>query len=148
MISPPTGFNRLAFGDRFGDVFPSHDPAYYSRLALGFQRHGENEVGHVDASSSATKRMVDFSIDYGLPGKPGYTYKRPFDYFNFQATASSANGFENVHHARPADRQGLRSRDRLSRRLGPLRQLRLHRAADLPGLEHRALARHDRRSGG
>ena len=25
-----------------------------------------------------------------------YEYTRPFDYFNFQATASSANGFENV----------------------------------------------------
>ncbi len=35
-------------------------------------------------------------MDYGLPGKPGYTYKRPFDYFAFQATASSANGFENI----------------------------------------------------
>ena len=31
-----------------------------------------------------------------MPGKPGYTYKRPFDYFSMQATASSANGFENV----------------------------------------------------
>jgi hypothetical protein len=31
-----------------------------------------------------------------MPGKKGYTYERPFDYFSFQATASSANGFENV----------------------------------------------------
>ena len=36
------------------------------------------------------------SLDYGLPGKPGYTYDRPFDYFSFKATASSANGFENL----------------------------------------------------
>jgi hypothetical protein len=35
-------------------------------------------------------------MDYGLPGKPGYDYRRPFDYFSFQATASSANGFESV----------------------------------------------------
>src|SRR5437773_10940854 len=35
-------------------------------------------------------------MDYGLPGEPGYTYKRPFDYFTAQVTASSANGFENI----------------------------------------------------
>ena len=33
---------------------------------------------------------------YGLPGKPGYSYTRPFDYFNFQFTASTANTFENI----------------------------------------------------
>jgi hypothetical protein len=35
-------------------------------------------------------------MDYGLPGKPGYTYDRPFDYFNFQAVLSSSNGVENL----------------------------------------------------
>jgi hypothetical protein len=35
-------------------------------------------------------------MDYGLPGKPDYTYRRPFDYFSFQAIASSANVFESV----------------------------------------------------
>jgi hypothetical protein len=35
-------------------------------------------------------------MDYGLPGKRDYEYSRPFDYFSFQASASSANGFENV----------------------------------------------------
>ena len=33
--------------------------------------------------------LVDFGFDYGLPGKSGYTYRRPFDYFAFQATAAS-----------------------------------------------------------
>ncbi|HWP90444.1 MAG TPA: DUF3943 domain-containing protein, partial [Burkholderiales bacterium] len=32
VISPPTGFNRLAFGDRFSGIFDSHKPAYYSRF--------------------------------------------------------------------------------------------------------------------
>ena len=35
-------------------------------------------------------------MDYGLPGKPGYSYRRPFDYFNFEAALSSANGIENL----------------------------------------------------
>ena len=34
-ISPPTGFNRLAFGNRFKPVFPSHNPATFWRLRLG-----------------------------------------------------------------------------------------------------------------
>ena len=29
-------------------------------------------------------------------GKPDYSYTRPFDYFNFEFTASSANIFENI----------------------------------------------------
>src|SRR5690606_12558453 len=40
--------------------------------------------------------VIDFGFDYGLPGKPGYTYRRPFDYFAFQATGSSGIGFESV----------------------------------------------------
>jgi hypothetical protein len=39
---------------------------------------------------------ADFQLAYGLPGKPGYSYTRPFDYFNFQFTASTANTFENI----------------------------------------------------
>jgi hypothetical protein len=35
-------------------------------------------------------------MDYGLPGKDGYHYDRPFDYFAFQATAATGAGFENV----------------------------------------------------
>jgi hypothetical protein len=33
---------------------------------------------------------------YGLPGKPGYTYDRPFDYFDFEFQATTANVFENI----------------------------------------------------
>jgi hypothetical protein len=35
-------------------------------------------------------------MDYGLPGKPGYRFERPFDYFSFQITVSSANGIDTV----------------------------------------------------
>ena len=95
IISPATAFNRLAFDKRFDAVFASRNPAYYSRLGLGFAAIAQN----VSGTSTAVKRneaQADFSIDYGLPGKPGYAYTRPFDYFTFQATASSANVFENI----------------------------------------------------
>ena len=95
-ISPATGFNRLAFGDRFKTVFASHNPEYYSRLQIGFSGSAQNDAGTSTTKLKSSEAQVDYSIDYGLPGKPGYTYQRPFDYFAFQATASSANGFENL----------------------------------------------------
>ncbi len=33
---------------------------------------------------------------YGLPGKPGYEYLRPFDYFHFEFVAATGNAFETV----------------------------------------------------
>lgn len=94
-ISPATGFNRYAFGDRFDAVFNRNDAAYYSRLQFGLSNITNSDPG----TSSDLKRndaQLDFSMDYGLPGQPGYSYTRPFDYFVFQGTASSANVFENV----------------------------------------------------
>ena len=44
-ISPATGFNRWAFGNRFKTVFPSHDPAYFSRLNAGFSGTTQNSPG-------------------------------------------------------------------------------------------------------
>ena len=35
VLSPPTGFNRLVFGERFRPVFPSRDPAIFVRLRVG-----------------------------------------------------------------------------------------------------------------
>jgi hypothetical protein len=32
-----------------------------------------------------------------LPGKPGYTYARPFDYFDFHVTAVTANALESLN---------------------------------------------------
>jgi hypothetical protein len=94
-ISPPTGLNRLAFGDRFDHTFSSHDPVYYGRLALGVATNTQNKSGP-STYLQHTEEIADFSLDYGLPGKPGYSYDRPFDYFAFKITASSANGVENL----------------------------------------------------
>ena len=35
VISPSTGFNRLVYGDRFRGVFPSRDPAFFTRVQFG-----------------------------------------------------------------------------------------------------------------
>jgi hypothetical protein len=96
MISPSTGFNRLVFRQRQDAIFASHDPAYYSRLQIGFSGTAQNAQGASTTKLSRNEVLTDFAIDYGQPGKSGYSYTRPFDYFNLQATASSANGFENI----------------------------------------------------
>jgi len=96
LISPPVGFNRLAFGERFRTIFPSNDPIYFSRLQVGFSRSVQNSAGASAADFKRSEALIDYSIDYGLPGRPGYTYARPFDYFSLEATASSANGAESL----------------------------------------------------
>ena len=81
-------------------------------------------------------------MDYGLPGKPGYSYNRPFDYFNFEAALSSANGVENLtsNGMLLGDHFALgRQRARHRRRL---RRLRVPGAADLPRVDHLGLAGH------
>ena len=94
-ISPPVALNRLAFGSRFDSAFHDHDPEYYGRLHMGPTRAIKNNF---DSSPEFRTNMVqaDFALDYGLPGKPGYTYQRPFDHFAFQVLFSSANGVENL----------------------------------------------------
>ena len=95
-VSPATGFNRLVFSDRYGAVYSSKDAAYFSRLGIGYNRSIREEVGVTSEKFQANEAQLDFSIDYGLPGAKDYAYTRPFDQFAFQATASTANGFENV----------------------------------------------------
>lgn len=98
VLSPPTGFNRLAFGDRFKAVFPSHDPATFYRLRLGVSLNAHlNNFGGF-GTGEKTEATADFSMAYGLPGKPGYRYKRPFDYFHFEFSSlgNAHNPFDNV----------------------------------------------------
>lgn len=88
IISPTTAVNRLAFGDRFKTVFPSHTPATFWRTQIG---SSFNTLSQLDAT-------LDFGMSYGLPGKAGYTYKRPFDYFDFEVSgqARASNPVNNV----------------------------------------------------
>ena len=109
-ISPSTGINRLAFGKRFGGVFRSYNPAAFTRVDVGASlspRFTSNVNVNVNvnkdlsgppASPTLQKReaSVDFTMAYGLPGKPDYTYTRPFDYFHFEFVASTANTIETV----------------------------------------------------
>ena len=99
-LLPPLGFNRHVYGDRFKTVFPSHSPPTFWQLRLGAST--DAKVSDNSAASTVKRQEVilDFSIAYGLPGKPGYTYDRPFDYFQFEFAALSSahthNWLENI----------------------------------------------------
>ncbi|HBG05079.1 MAG: hypothetical protein A2075_17375 [Geobacteraceae bacterium GWC2_58_44] len=88
IVSPSSAFNRLAFGKRFKTVFPSYAPATFWRFRLGTTLSGNSQ-------QSAT---LDFAMSYGLPGKRGYSYTRPLDYFDFQISglSSSSNPLSSV----------------------------------------------------
>jgi hypothetical protein len=93
-ISPATGFNRLAFRERFDEVLNSKNASYYGRVQVGAS--GTTRLREGDSSDlKRNELLVDYAMDYGLP-KPGYHYDRPWDYFSFQVTASSANAVENM----------------------------------------------------
>jgi hypothetical protein len=97
-ISPPTGMNRYLFGNHYRWM-ESRDPATFTRL-----RFGQSQTASVSDSQADThdvvrqEATVDFIMDYGLPGKDGYRYLRPLDYFNFEITgaANSAHPLENI----------------------------------------------------
>ena len=95
VISPANAFNRHVYGRGMGLVFDSRRPAYYGRLQVGLMGATQSRPGRASAPRRS-ESQVDFLLDYGLPGKEGYAYRRPFDYFAFRATVSSANGFSNV----------------------------------------------------
>jgi hypothetical protein len=99
VISPPTGLNRLLFGDRFKAVFPGHDPAIFTRLRCGISTDliKTNNLllneGSAYTDRKQSEAILDFTFTYGLPGKTGYEYNRPFDYFSFEfAAQTSAHG--------------------------------------------------------
>lgn len=105
-ISPATGINRFAYGQRFRGVLRSNNPAVFTRLQLGVNlnstmssdvnRNSDPAGATIPQSYNNGEAIADFTIAYGLPGKPGYTYTRPFDNFNFQLTAATSNALENV----------------------------------------------------
>ena len=83
-LSPPTAFNRLVFGNRFKAVFPSHDPAIFLRLRFGAEVDANVTSQGESHPVARQEGKLDFTLEYGLPGKNNYTYTRPFDYFSFE----------------------------------------------------------------
>jgi len=99
IISPPLGFNRAVFGEKFSPTLERRDPAIFTRLRLAGSRTSDvSDNQGLNQTVTKHEATADFSMAYGLPGKPGYRYMRPLDYFNFQITtvANSVNPVENI----------------------------------------------------
>lgn len=93
LISPPTGFNRLVFGERFDGVFLSRDVPTLTRFGIGARRNAHlNDVDAVTDNISRDALVANFALTYGHPGKEGYEYTKPFDYFQIEAAATSSSG--------------------------------------------------------
>jgi len=81
------------YGNRYARTFEAHDPAVFLRMSLGVSRIvQESNTGDERGNLGDTDGLVAVDVQYGLPGEPGYTYERPFDYFSFHFTGS--NGAE------------------------------------------------------
>ena len=91
-ISPPVGFNRLVFGERFDPVFPSHNPEIFWDFRIGADTSSYTREQGASDHIRKGDAVGEFSMLYGLPGEPGYHYERPFDFFRLEFTAvNSAN---------------------------------------------------------
>ncbi|HRI37590.1 MAG TPA: DUF3943 domain-containing protein [Nitrospira sp.] len=95
VLSPPTGFNRLVFGHRFDTVFPSRHPATFLRLQVGGILSSTSH--NVPSGVREYGAIGDFTFTYGLPGKKGYRYERPFDYFDLHVTGVTTNTLESLN---------------------------------------------------
>ena len=93
-IAPSLGFNRY-LGVAGARAFESGQPATFARYQAGASTTLNSQPGP-SLTHSENEAAAEFSLDYGLPGKDGYQYRRPFDYFSFQLRASSAGGVESL----------------------------------------------------
>jgi hypothetical protein len=96
VVSPGLGYNRRrGMSRRAASLWAGATPATFGRLQLGASNPSSSNVG----PSLAIRRReaaADFALEYGLPGKEGYTYHKPFDYFMFRARVSNVNGLESL----------------------------------------------------
>ena len=95
-LSPPRALNRRAFGEHYRTELADSAPVTSWQLRLGAT---VDALAHSQSSTLLNRHVAgEYWMSYGLPGKPGYDYDRPLDYFDFQASllASTTNPIENV----------------------------------------------------
>jgi hypothetical protein len=95
LASPPTAFNRVMFGHRFDGVMETNDPLYDLRIGIGARGTTQHAAGP-SLDLAGQQSIADLMVEYGLPGKPGYTYRRPFDYFRLDIRAASGTALERL----------------------------------------------------
>ncbi|MGQ0765992.1 MAG: DUF3943 domain-containing protein [Gemmatimonadota bacterium] len=91
ITAPPAALNRRLLNTGVGPA-PS---LYYRRVQLGVAATAHSAPGAA-RDVIPNEVMLEGAIEYGLPGREQRDYRRPFEHFAMQATASSANVFESM----------------------------------------------------
>ena len=76
-LSPSTGINRLAFGNRFKAVWVSNDPAIFTRLRLGASLTEHQTDQGVEKPSTGPRRRETSPWPTGSPGNPAIATSAP-----------------------------------------------------------------------
>ncbi len=92
VASPPLAIDKLAVGHTSDSNPPNRPPRVFSQFHLGVLDNFHISAGNQEDAVDETVAAAMFEMEYGLPGEPGYTYSRPFDYFNFEGTLDSNRG--------------------------------------------------------
>jgi hypothetical protein len=100
LLSPPGGLNRWIFGERFKAKLPDTEPATIWQLRIGATTDAlARDLSTPTGILLKRDATAEFAMSYGLPGQPGYEYKHPLDYFDFQGTfflSDFKNFIENI----------------------------------------------------
>ena len=100
LVAPSSSLNRHILGNRFRAHLPDSLPAIFWQLRFGATLDALAKDVTTPTSVFVNRdASVDFHIAYGLPGRAGYTYNRPFDYFDFQGSvlpSSFSNFVEDI----------------------------------------------------
>lgn len=95
-----SGLNRRILGNRFRANLPDSEPVMFWQLRFGATLDAlARDVSTPTSLFLRRDATLDFTISYGLPGRAGYTYTRPFDYFDFQGSflpSTFSNFIENI----------------------------------------------------
>jgi len=96
IVSPATDVNRLALDKPITPDRVDH-PILFRKLELGVLHNDSIENPEGSKVGDRTRPAAGFNIQYGIPGKSGYEYNQPFDYFDMDAEFSSS-GSDPVDH--------------------------------------------------
>jgi hypothetical protein len=97
-ISQPRAVNRRIFGEHFRAELPDSTPATSWQVRLGASLDAAAHNTAAPGTLLNRAATAELWLSYGLPGKPGYAYTRPLDYFDLQLSLLSnpGNAIENV----------------------------------------------------
>ncbi|MFN8390720.1 MAG: DUF3943 domain-containing protein [Bdellovibrionota bacterium] len=97
ITAPAADFNRAVLDKPVTPDLRRQHPAMYRAVELGYANNVNVFNAFDTRSIDRNLGEVGFDIVYGIPGKAGYEYRRPFDYFDLDAALSTSTN-DTVDH--------------------------------------------------